>query len=432
MGEDRIRHKNVLLISQSFPPRIAPSSRRAGCLAKYLPEFGWRPVVLCQRWMPEISACDPQYVPGIPDQVLLEAVPVPILPRWSRGHVLEIFRRGLLPHTVPGPFLREGKRALERIFRKIRIDAIWASYPPASSHVLADWASRRWEVPWVADYRDIVNQYYQGLRSAFVVPIRIFQEKRILRTASEIIATSDGFAETMRKRLRRNILIIHNGFDPTDLAPSSSIPIKKFNIVYTGGVTHGFPDFRPLLDGLGKCINSGEIDMDHISVEFYGEGNERRLREMFSGHTYEQLVRIEGAIPWRECRKIQRNAAVLLQQTLGVNGWLTAKIFEYLAARRPILAIPADNNGIDELLHETGAGFSCTKADEISDRILKWYREWIETGTITCNGKIDLIMKYSRREQAGKLAGILAGLTGTNARNFPLEGTGQTVNTLRK
>lgn len=400
------------MISQFYPPRIAPASRRAGCLAKYLPEFGWRPLVLRQQWDPDRYACDPEYVPGIPDQVRVETVPVPCKPLWTRGYFIELFRRGFLPHTVPGSFLKGGKKALEQIFRRFPVDVIWASCPPACCHVLAHWASHRWRVPWVADCRDIANQYFHGILASTVVPLRIFHEKRLLESASKIVTVSRGLADIIEKRTGRPYRIIPNGFDPADLASSGSTPIGKFNIVYTGDAVLGSPDFRPLLDGIKEFIDHGAIPPEHILVEFYGDRNEGRLKKLFRGHPCEYLVRIKGSVPWRECREIQRSAAILLLQAFpGKRGIYPAKIFEYLAARRPILAVPADGDCIEALLRKTGAGFSCGSAGEVASRLAEWYREWRKTGTVVCRGRLDRIEKYSRREQAGQLAALMDGMT---------------------
>lgn len=311
---------------------------------------------------------------------------------------------------------------MEDIFRRSAVDVIWASYPPASSQVLAEWASRRFRVPWVADCRDVVNQFYDGLVASAIVPIRLFHERRLLRSASGIVTVSRGLADIISRRTGRSARIIPNGFDPDDMAPSGSEPITRFNIVYTGDAVLGSPNFLPLLDGLWECITSGTIAPEHIAVEFYGDRNRERLDRQFRGHPCAHLVRIKGSVPWRKCRKIQRGAAILLQQAFpGRRGIYTSKIFEYLAARRPILAIPADGDCVQELLERTGAGFSCSSAGEIAVRLAGWYREWRETGTVACRGNLEVINEYSRKEQARRLSEILDQVTDGYDTRGPVE-----------
>jgi glycosyltransferase involved in cell wall biosynthesis len=405
----QVRENNkVLIITQSYPPRVSTSSRRPACLVKYLPEFGWNPVVLCQRWTADNCVCDPEFVPGMPDHIPVAAVPGDANPRWSRRYFIGLVQRFLFPHLVPLSFLTEGKQALEQIFSQFPVDVIWATCPPASTHVLAEWASKRWGKPWVADFRDIVNQQFVSVRSSMVNPIRLFHEKRIPKTASEIITVSEGLAEILIGRHHRSIRVLPNGFDPVDLSPTDSTPVEKFNIVYTGSVLHGRPDFRPLLDALEKLISSGNMVGEDVSVEFYGRGNEKRLETLFRGHPQSSLVKIGGALSWSDCRQVQRGAAVLLQQAFpGRKGIITSKIFEYMAARRPVLAMPADNDCVEALLNKSRAGFSCTTSDEIANCLLRWYQEWKQTGTIICHSRLDILKNIPGKLRLDNLPGYL-------------------------
>jgi len=406
--------KNVLFITQPYPPRVSTSSRRPACLAKYLPDFGWRPLVLCQLWTPDNCSYDPVFVSGIPDQVVVAPVPVRKNIPGTPSYIYEVIRRVVLPHTVPITFLRRGREAIEELFLQFPIDAIWATAPETISHHLASWASRKWGKPWIADFRDIVNQQYVSICASAIVPVRIFHERRILKTASEIVTVSAGLAEILAHRHGRSIRVIPNGFDPDDEATNRDLRIERFSIVYTGSVLHGLPDFRPLLDALGKLISSSEMAEADIAVEFYGWGNEQRLNAIFKDHPYFSLVRIGGALPWNECREKQRQAAILLNQAFpGRKGIITSKIFEYLSAHRPILAMPADGDCVEALLNDTGAGVSCTTVEELAGQLLKWYREWKKTGTVRSHARLDVIKQYSRREQAGSLSALLDGLTGS-------------------
>ncbi|PQP34720.1 hypothetical protein C6A37_06290, partial [Desulfobacteraceae bacterium SEEP-SAG9] len=87
---------------------------------------------------------------------------------------------------------------------------------------------------------------------------------------------------------------------------------------------------------------------------------------------------------------------------------LTTKVFEYLAAKRPILCVPGDDGGeLDDLIRVTNAGCSCPTAESVATVVKRWYEEWKKIGTVICQSKEQEVQKYSREKQAGQLADLL-------------------------
>jgi glycosyltransferase involved in cell wall biosynthesis len=411
--DQELDKKTVLLISQDFPPQGWTSSKRSGGMAKYLKDYGWHPIVLCQRWTPANCVYDPSIVTNIPADVSFYAIDVKQLRPLSLNYAKEVVYRILFPQLVPTDFFRRALKALPNILSKHRVDAIWATAPMACNHALADWASRKWNCPWVADFRDVHQFKSSGLKET-VRTLRIYYDNRMLKSASEITTVSEGFARTLRTRHSRNVRIIPNGFDPEILADDQIKTVKNFNLVYTGGINLGKPEFGPLLDAVGLLIKAGKLDPKDISIQFYGAKNERRLKSMFENHEFRNFVQDCGHVPREKLLNIQRSAAILLQATYPGTGTLSSKIYEYLAARRPILALPQDHDGIDQLLLETKAGVSYTSVDEIAQQLLKWYQEWKSSNTINCQSTLSAIMKYSQKVQARQLSQLLNDLTYEN------------------
>ena len=105
----------------------------------------------------------------------------------------------------------------------------------------------------------------------------------------------------------------------------------------------------------------------------------------------------------------QLGADVLLHLTWpkGQKGFYSGKIFEYLYARRNILAIPGDGDVVDSLLRETGAGISIETPEEVASKLAEWQREKTQYGVLTYMGREKEITKYDRRISTGKLSEIL-------------------------
>ena len=105
---------------------------------------------------------------------------------------------------------------------------------------------------------------------------------------------------------------------------------------------------------------------------------------------------------------MQQNSTVLLLFTHPhEKGVLTGKVFDYLGAGRPILAVPDDHGDVTALLRRTGAGVTASTVEEITQVLATWYNQWKAGGHIELTRNPDEIQRYSRRNQARRLAGIL-------------------------
>ena len=363
-------------------------------------------MVLCLKWTPENCVYDPTIVSGIPEEVKVYAVEIETKSNPGWKYAKNLVHRGLFPHLFPIDFYCSALRVIPKIIAEHRIDIIWGTAPMMCNLAIANLGSKRNSIPWVADFRD-VSQFKENFVRNIFRKVRIFHERQILKSASAVTTVSKGFAETLKERHRREVSVIFNGFDTEFTTGEEIREIKEFNIVYTGGVNIGKPNFRPLLDACQLLIESGEMDEKDIIIQFFGANNKASLQKMFANHQYSHLVQMNDHVFREKCFELQKQAAILLLATYPGTGVMTSKIYEYLAAQRPILAIPCDGDGIDDLLKETKAGVSCSKKEEIAEHLLKWYKEWKASGTISYKGNIQMKSRFSRREQAGQLAQIM-------------------------
>lgn len=404
--------KNVLLISYAYPPFGQTASCRSGCMAKYLPCFGWQPFVLTRNWTTTNGPYDPTITTGIPENVIVHKIDCDTQPPSMFGRIKERFNKTRFPHMVPIEFYSRALLSLPTLIQKHNIEVVWATFPILSNLALADQVSKETGIPWMADFRD-VNQFIDGLGAALMLPLRLAHEKRILKNASAIVAVSAGFADRLRIRHNQEVMVIPNGFDPDILFPEEKYEFPKFEIVYTGGINLGRPDFTSLLDAFQYLCENGKMNSEDVRISFFGRGNERRLKKVCR-HPFSKIVRNCGGVPRSEALERQRSALILLQITAPGTGCMTSKIYEYLIARRPILAIPCDGDCIEKLLDETNAGVSCTTKDEIASQLHQWYDEWKKTGAIAWPGDINKIMQYSRKEQAKETALLLEKINRVN------------------
>lgn len=405
--------KTVLLITQQFPPCAHTASKRSGCFAKYLGEFGWRPVILSPLWTPENCAYDPAFVVDMPEGLAHYTIP-----KWKSGGLDSVADHSgfaCFPRLRKDSFIGNGQRAIAEIIPQEKPDILWATGPGASPHLIADWASRKFGIPWVADFRDIVGEVsIYWWRTLIADPLQLFFEKGTLRSAARLVTVSEGLADQLAIWHKKPVTVIHNGFDPVELAPEDQPPPDRFDLVYTGGIsTKEHPDFRLILDGLDILIDQAAMDPEKVGLHFYGRGNETKLRPQLEKHRRYPLVHFHEALTRQDCVARQRSAAVLVQNTFpGRKGILSGKIFEYLAARRPILAIPQDGDCIDALLAKTQAGISAGKAKDIATILGKWYGKWENSGNLRSEAPLEKILPYSRKAEAQQLARLMDSISG--------------------
>jgi len=438
--------KKVLIIGY-FWPYVFYGGRRIIALANYLHEFGWYPIILTVPLSEKIHN----------DRFKVIEVPFKgdIFQFWRRIFI-KIFKadskRSLLrqakeklggshkksyidflfniyqevfgyPDTEKGwkiPVLQNAKKIIE----KEKIDAVISEWP-IISHIVARELKKLYKIPWVADFVDLWSQNhdypFSRIRKHFDKKLEI----KTLKSADVLITVSQYDAEKM-KRLHRGKLInvITNGFDPEEvnIPPANLIP--KFTITYTGKIYPGKQDPSKILVALKDLISNKLLDPNEIEVRFYGH-KEYWLEKEIEKYGLSNIIKQYGMLPREAAIEKQRESQILLLlnwEDPREKGCYTGKIFEYLAAQRPILATGGfGSDVVEELLEETKAGVYCQKVEDIKNALEEFCLEYKQRSKVTYNGDRVEINKYSYREMAKKFVDLLNKLHVTsNLSNYSL------------
>jgi glycosyltransferase involved in cell wall biosynthesis len=388
----------VLIITYHFPPRPTVASLRALGLARYLPEFGWQGVILTAA------------LPGRPDPQF-EVVETPhrdsLALAWGRRlfkldtqqtlmaqiaqlkkklrikserSPLDLLLRAVGEVTAyPDP--QKGWRAYavqagRDILRQQNTKAIISSSPPATSHIVANALKDEFKIPWIADFRDLWTQNYYYPYS----PIRRMRERRLelktLSAADALVTISQPMADDLRSlHKEKPAHTIPNGFDPGEVNTPPAKLTSKFTITYTGNLYPGKQSPAPLFVALHDLITEGSMAAADIEVRFYGpEASWIDKQAERCGLT--GIVRQFGIVPREIALNKQRESQLLLQlkwNDARQRGAYSAKIFEYLAAGRPILAVGGYHDVVNELLDKTKAGICDFAVEDIKKTIKELY-----------------------------------------------------------
>jgi hypothetical protein len=244
-----------------------------------------------------------------------------------------------------------------------RPDVIYASAPPYTVLLAARAVATRTGIPWVAGFRDLWADYPHDGTLARALDRAL--ESRVLRTAAGAVVTSDEAAAVVRARHDLSTATVMNGYDPDDVRdPTLASSPKELRIVYTGVLMHDQRDPSPLFHAMRELRDTG-----HRAVaEFFG-----RDSAMASGAAERagigDLVSGEGPIPYVESVQAQRDADVLLliqSSDPAERHTCPAKLFEYAAARRPVLCIGPNDGVVGRLVREFDLGVVLQDPEQIA------------------------------------------------------------------
>jgi len=234
-------------------------------------------------------------------------------------------------------------------------------------------------------------------------------EKKTLGLADALTTVSQPLNEKLCERYpEKYISTITNGFDPDETNPG--IPLSKgFTITYTGQLYRGRRDPEPLLKALSELIHDGVVKRDDISVDFYGQ-YESWLEADVAKYKLGDVITLHGPVSREVAIRKQWESQILLLLTWNdpaEQGVYTGKVFDYLAARRPILAVGLSGGVVTKLLNDTNAGIHASTEEEIKSYLLAAYREFKKNGSVDYAGIQSEIDKYSHYEMARKFAEVL-------------------------
>jgi glycosyltransferase involved in cell wall biosynthesis len=271
--------------------------------------------------------------------------------------------------------------AARKLFRGWRPDLIYASVPPYTSLFVADILARRYDIPWVAEYRDRWCDDPYSVMPRWRAWLEHRLERRMMERAAGIVTVSEPWAELYRTKYGRPTRAVLNGYDPEDVPdPAPQAEPGPVRIVYTGAIYPGKRDPSPLFAALAKRPDLGK----DVRVEFYGTKPEHVLPLAAQAGVRDRIA-VHAGVPFRQSLALQHAADVLLLMQWNdprEQGNVPAKLFEYMATGRPILGIGIEDGVPARLIDARGAGIYANDPDRIAAQLGRWVEEKQATGRV--------------------------------------------------
>lgn len=419
----------VLIVTYYWPPAGGAGVQRWLKFTKYLRDFGIEPVVFTAQH-PNYPILDESLQSDIPDG--LEIIRCPI---FEPNTVLSKYRKQKVKPSAG--FLKEQPSLISKIIMYIRanlfipdarmfwikpatkkiinylantkIDLLITTGPPHSLHRIGYRVKLKTGIPWIADFRDP----WTGIDYFHVLPLTKFarrkhfkQEDEVFKKADKIIMVSNTSREKYKAQAK-SIEVITNGYD-TDYADEKlNILDQKFTISHIGSMnaTRNPKMFWKVLAQL--CQEDQEF-ANHLQLQFIGKIDTNVITDDIVPYKFKNIV-YKDYVPHKEAKQFQRTSQVLLlvvNDTPNAKEIVTGKIFEYLQAKRPIIAIGPEDGDLAEILNETKAG---STFDYSNEKDLKTYIETLyqkyKKGILEVNSSN--IEKFHRKELTKHLSEII-------------------------
>ncbi|MDY0200557.1 MAG: glycosyl transferase family 1 [Bacteroidales bacterium] len=421
--------KRVLIITYYWPPSGGSGVQRWLKFCKYLQSYGWNPVIYTPE-NPDVSVTDKTLASDIPSdiKVIKREIFEPyslfrFFARQKKGMGVgfasaEGKKNGLFGKLslwvranlfIPDArifWVNPSVRFLANYLKNNPVDAVISTGPPHSMHLIALKLKQRMGIKWLADFRDP----WTSIDYMADLPItkRSLQkhkrlENKVVTMADEVVVVSSQMQAEFEQVRPQGVSLITNGFDHTDFAEHQPPLDSEFTITHLGSIPAN-RNSEHLWDALSRMIASDALFASKLKIQLVGSVD-KLVADQIKHYGLAGHCTFTGYVNHTKSIEIMQRSQVLLllvNQSANAKGILTGKVFEYLAARRPILAIGPTDGDVSNLLKQTKAGVTANfcSFDDIYHK-LKWMWGEYQNG-FPFYDKVD-VSEYSRKNLTGKL-----------------------------
>jgi len=376
--------KKVLIITYYWPPSGGGGVMRWLKMSKFIPELGWQPIIYTPE-NPDPSISDESLLKEIHKEIVEIKTPIwepyniyrkligkKKKDKFKAGYIseassgdwksrLSVFIRGNF--LIPDPrkfWIRPSVTYLSKYLNKNKIDLIVSTGPPHSMHIIALKLKAKFNIPWIADFRDPwtdIDFYHQLKLTKWADKKHKKLELKVLNHADHVVTVSPGCANDIHKICNRKVEVINNGFDPTDFKFKRPKRDQTFSISHFGAFNK---DRNPLSlwKVLGKLAKENETFKNSLVIRLIGQTDKSIIEDLYNYNLSENLTLIDH-LPHKEgLMKLSQSQVLLLplNDAPNVKGILPGKMYEYIALKRPILAIGPSDADFVKIIRETNAG----------------------------------------------------------------------------
>jgi hypothetical protein len=433
--------RKVLIISYYWPPSGGISVLRCLRFAKYLAEFGMRPIVY--------TAYNPCYVSedsfnfkDIPLGIDVIKYPIfepyyffnfisgrtnnklnnPVYIRdrklnfidklsiWMRGNVFipdaKVF--WVLPSII----------FLVNFFRKKeKLEAIISDGPPHTNNVIGSILAKRFKTNHIVDFQDPWTQVdYMNMMFVSKISMRLhsYLESYVIGNASAVCTVSKSWKNDLEELGAKNVEVVYYGYEESDFGNLESKIDSNFSIVHAGLLGY---DRLPLVF-LKALRDLCELDCDFansLQLIFIGKIDIEVKEFVIRNNLLDNFIHIDNLNRDKVLERISKShlLLLLLNKASNVKGRIPGKLFEYLRVKRPILSLGKRGTDVEEIINYTHSGYYCDYDDynAIKEVLIERFRMYRKINSSFIGNNID---QFDSKNQVEKVLKIIDCLNGKN------------------
>jgi hypothetical protein len=422
--------KKALIICYYWPPAGGPGVQRWLKFVSHLKSFDIDPVVYVPQ-NPNYPIVDQDLVAQIPKEITVLKRPIKEPYKFAAifsKKKTEQISSGIIPKKKPSPleklllyvrgnyFIPDARVGwvspsvdfLKQYLKTNPVDCIISSGPPHSLHLIGLELNNELDLPWIADFRDpwtTIHYHKSLLLTKASAAKHKALESLVLNSANHILVTSPSTGKEFSLLTTKPITIITNGFEPTII--DTPVLDTKFTIAHIGSLlTQRNPSV--LWEVLSQVVKEDSIFAQDLEICLTGVVGDEVLSSIaLAGLT--NNTTINGYVSHKEAVVLQHKAQVLLlleQDSEDTKAIIPGKLFEYLQAARPIIAIGPKGSDIEGIINTTASGVyvSAHQKDVLKKQILLYYNAYKKEALFIDSKNIEL---FSRKALTKKLAGVI-------------------------
>ena len=433
--------KKVLIIVYYWPPAGGGGVQRWLKFVQYLPEMGWEPIVYTAEDA-DYPLLDPSLEAEVPEGTTVIRQPI-----WEPRKLYQKFTGGgkkkegesstdevfylkkrswkqNLSLWIRGNFfipdartfwVKPSVRFLEQYLKEKPVDAIITTGPPHSLHLIGRQLRKLTQIPWLADFRDPwteIEFYDKLMLTPWADRKHKKLEKAVIQEADAVSMVTYHWADKFREMGAKKSVMITNGYDEKDFAGEDPPLSEHFVLAHVGTLAL---DRNPstLWQALADLSKELSGFQDHLRIQLVGKTDPGVIRSAEEYGLGEQIIN-SGYVGHEEAVDIMRSAQILLllinQSAANAKGRMTGKIFEYLAANRPIFCIGTLDGDPARVIRDTQSGVTCEFDDleSIKSSLLKMYLKF-KAGKLKVESAD--YERFSRKNTTRQLAEVLGEIT---------------------
>lgn len=428
--------KRVLIITYYWPPSGGITVLRCLKIAKYLRQYGWEPIIYTAEnaHYPFIDHSNDKDIPadieiikgkiwepyglykkftGQKSDTNVNNVFYTTEEKTGLKHKLAVWiRSNFFIPDARAKWIPPSVKVLSEYLKKHKIDAILSNGPPHSNTRIATIISKKYGIPWLADFQDPWTQvdYFKMLNLTSKGRAKhIKMEQEALEQSSAITIVSKSWKKDIEALGAQNVSVIPWGFDPDDYPDQANTEVEKyFGFTHVGIMGH---DRNPVnfLNVLKTLCIEDPIFSSQLKLTLLGQVDHNVVNEI-SAHGLNEQTDYLGTAPRKDALSITISSPILLlllNQQENAEGRIPGKLFEYLASKRPILALGPIQSDVKDIIESSHAGYYCAYKDsqaikQVIKKLFGLHRSGKLTDPINSN-----INKYSIVNTTKSIADIL-------------------------